>query len=403
MEVYVARQPIFRKNKSIFGYELLFRGGMSNYFPDINQDTATSNLLSNSFLNMGIESITGRKTAFINFTENLLLRKLPLLFPREKIVVEILEDVEPTPDVIDVCNEIHRKGYHIALADFFYESNFDPLINLAGLVKLDFRAMSFEEIAESVEILSEYNVKFLAEKVETYDEFNKAAEMGFQFFQGFFFSKPEILRGVDISGPRVSLLEIMAEANKDGFEFQKLEKMISRDVIISYKLLRYINSAYYRRLNEISSIKQALVLLGERRVRRFMSLLAMTNLASDKPHELLRISIVRAKFCEMMGEMRPSKINTPELFTLGLFSLIDAILDDSMENLMSKLPLSEVIKKALISKDGPLTDYLSLAENYEMGDWDRVSETAEALGLEEKKLPQSYLTAVGYGDFFLSI
>ena len=263
--------------------------------------------------------------------------------------------------------------------------------------------MSLEKIAESVEILSKYNVKFLAEKVETYDEFNKAVEMGFQFFQGFFFSKPEILRGVDVSGPRMSLLEIMAETNKDDFGFHKLEKMISRDVIISYKLLRYINSAYYKRLNEISSINQALVLLGERRIRRFMSLLAMTNLASDKPHELLRISIVRANFCEMMGEMSPSNINIPELFTLGLFSLIDAILDDSMESLMAKLPLSEAIKNALISKEGPLTNYLSLVQNYEMGLWDRVSETAEALGLKEEKLPQGYLSAVGYGDFFLSI
>jgi c-di-GMP-related signal transduction protein len=403
MEVYVARQPIFKKNKHIFGYELLFRGGMSNYFPEIDQDIATSSLLSNSFVNMGIESITGRKTAFINFTEKLLLQKLPMLFPKEKLVVEILEDVEPTPDVIDVCKDIHRKGYHIALDDFFYHAKFDPLIELAGTIKLDFRAMSLEAIAESVEILSKYNVKFLAEKVETYDEFNQAVEMGFEYFQGFFFSKPEILRGVDISSTRMSLLEIMAEANKNDFKFHRLEDMISRDVIVSYKLLRYINSAYYRRLNEISSIHQALVMLGEKRIRRFMSLLAMTNLASDKPHELIRTSIIRAKFCETVGEMSPLNVSPDELFTLGLFSLIDAILDDSMENLMAKLPLSEAIKGALISEQGPLCDYLSLSKHYEMGAWGRVSEMAESLGLKEKTLPQGYLAAVGYGDFFISM
>lgn len=403
MEVYVARQPIFKKNKRLFGYELLFRGGMSNYFPDIDQDEATSSLLSNSFINMGIESITGRKTAFINFTEKLLLQKLPMLFPKEKLVVEILEDVEPTPDVIDACKDIHRKGYHIALDDFFYHSKFAPLIELAGTIKLDFRAMSLEAIAESVEILSKYNVKFLAEKVETYDEFNQAVEMGFEYFQGFFFSKPEILRGVDISSTRMSLLEIMAEANKNDFKFHRLEDMVSRDVIVSYKLLRYINSAYYRRLNEISSIHQALVLLGEKRIRRFMSLLAMTNLASDKPHELIRASIIRAKFCEDIGGMSPSNVSPDELFTLGLFSLIDAILDDSMENLMAKLPLSEAIKDALISEQGPLCDYLSLSKHYEMGAWGRVSEAAGSLGLKEETLPQSYLAAVGYGDFFSSM
>lgn len=403
MEVYVARQPIFKKNKRIFGYELLFRGGMSNYFPCIDQDAATSSLLSNSFLNMGIDSITGRKTAFINFTEKLLLQKLPMLFPREKLVVEILEDVEPTLDVIDACKDIHRNGYHIALDDFFYHTKFTPLIELAGTIKLDFRAMSIDTIAKSVEILSKYNVKLLAEKVETYDEFHQAVEMGFEYFQGFFFSKPEILRGVDISSTRMSLLEIMAEANKNDFKFRRLESMISRDVIVSYKLLRYINSAYYRRLNEISSIHQALVMLGEKRIRRFMSLLAMTNLASDKPHELVRTSIIRAKFCETVGEMSPSNVSPAELFTLGLFSLIDAILDDSMENLMAKLPLSESIKGALISEKGPLCNYLSLSKHYEMGAWDKVAETAESLGLTEENLPKGYLAAVGYGDFFSAL
>lgn len=403
MEVYVARQPIFKKNKHILGYELLFRDGMSNYFPEIDQDTATSNLLSNSFLNMGIDRITRRKMAFINFTENLLLQRLPLLFPKEKLVVEILENVEPSVDVIDVCKDIQRKGYDIALDDFFYHIKFAPLIDLAGIIKLDFRAMPLEEIAESVEILSKYNVKFLAEKIESYGEFHRAVEMGFEYFQGYFFSRPQILKGVDISGPRMSLLEIMAEANKNDFKFDRLENMISRDVIVSYKLLRYINSAYYKRLNEISSIHQALVLLGEKRIRRFMSMLAMTNLASDKPHELIRSSIIRAKFCESIGELSPSYISTAELFTLGLFSLIDAILDDSMENLMAKLPLSEAIKNALISGKGPLNAYLRLSKYYEKGEWTGVSKMTELLGLSEDELPHSYLDAVVFGDFFSTL
>lgn len=201
MEVFVARQPIFQKSKRIFGYELLFRGGTANSFPDVDKDAATFSLLSNSFLNLGIESIVGAKRAFINFTGNLLLSGLPLMFPRDKIIVEILEEVEPTGDLIDVCRDFKGRGYNLALDDFYYESRFDPLIELAEIVKIDFRARSLDEIEDSIDKMSSYNVKFLAEKVETYDEFNRALDMGFQYFQGYLFSEPEILTSQDISIP----------------------------------------------------------------------------------------------------------------------------------------------------------------------------------------------------------
>ena len=403
MEVYVARQPIFNQNQKIYGYELLFREGMDNFFSGIDGNIATSKVLSNSFFNIGIKTITGRGLAFINFTRDLLLRQVPELFPKEKLVVEVLEDVEPEESVIKACKELSNEGYSIALDDFFYHSGMEPLVRLSNIIKFDFKATLPGEIAENIEKLSGYNVRLLAEKVENQEEFLMALEMGFHYFQGYFFSKPEIFKGKDISGAKMNLLEVMAEVNKTDFKFDKVEEIIARDVAISYKLMRYINSAFFRRINEISSIKQAIVLLGEKGIRSFLSLIAMSKLAEDKPDELVRSSIIRAKFCELVGMNNGSRVNSSELFTLGLFSLIDAILNETMENLMETLPLSENIKQALIHGKGDLSDYLRLVISYEKGEWDAVSTLIEGIAVDEKNLPKFYLDALGWADAFTSL
>ena len=402
MEVYVARQTIFNRRKETYGYELLFRNGMSNVFPDIDGDTATSKLLSNSFFSIGIDHIIGGKLGFINFTEDLLIKKVPLMLPKNKIFVEILEDVNPTEEVISACREIAGNGYEIALDDFFYRSDLEPLISLAGIIKIDLRMTSIEESKDIMEKLALYHVKFLAEKVETYEEFQQALDIGFEYFQGYFFSKPQILKGRDISPSEMNLLQIVAEANKEDIEFDELEKLVSRDVSISYKLLRYIKSAHFKRVREISSIKQAIVFLGEKETRRFISLIALANLASDKPDELIRVSIIRAKLCELIGKESSLQIDQSELFTIGLFSLIDAILDDSIEHLMDKLPLSERIKHALVDGTGALADYLSLASSYETADWQEVSRIAAKIGINEEIIPEFYRNSVVWADSLVS-
>jgi EAL and modified HD-GYP domain-containing signal transduction protein len=403
MQVYVARQPVFNKKKKIFGYELLFRGGMANAFPDIDGDTATSKLLSNSFLSFGIEGITGGKKALINFTQELLIERLPTMFPPESVVVEVLEDVAPTSEVIAACQEISGGGYQLALDDFLYTPELEPLIALAGIIKIDFRSTAIEEIEGYVDKLSSYPVKFLAEKVESHEEFSQATEMGFEYFQGYFFSKPEVLKSKDISTSKISVLQIMTEANKEDFNLEQLEKLINRDVAVSYKLLRYMNSAYFKRLNEISSIGQAIVLLGEKGIRRFVSLIVMAKLVDKKPDELLRASIIRARLCELLGGGCDCGLDPSELFTVGLFSLIDAILDDKMEALMQKLPLSPNIKGALVERNGHLADYLSLAASYEIGNWSGVSQAAARIGINENKIPEYYVDAVRWADSLANI
>lgn len=398
MKVYVARQPIFKRNRKIYGYELLFRGGITNAFPDIDGDTATSKLLSNTFFTIGMERVSAGKKAFINFTQDLLVRKYPLMFPRENVTVEVLENVVPDLEVVEACSEIAEKGYEIALDDFVYAESLEPLIKLSRIIKVDFLITPMEMIAEYVEKLSPYHVKFLAEKVETHEVFQQALDMGFSYFQGYFFSKPQILQSRDVAPSKINLLQLMVETNKEDMEFEDLEKIITRDVSLSYKLLRYINSAYFRRLREISSIKQAIVLLGQEGIRSFISLIIMAKLASEKPVELLRSSIIRARICELLGKGSRFPVDPSELFTLGLFSQIDAILDQQMEKLMEKLPLSEPIKRALINHDGHLTHFLDLVKSYETGDWKAFSEAVPKVGIEEEKVPEYYLDAIGWAD-----
>ena len=393
----MARQPIFNKRKKIYGYELLFRDGMVNAFPDVDGGAATSRVLSTSFLSNGIERITGRKKAFINFTEKMITEKIPAMFPKKTIMVEILEDIEPNAAVVTACREMAKQGYNLVLDDFIYKPEMKPLLALVRIVKFDFRASSIKEIETAIKELAAYRIKLLAEKIETHEEFQQALDMGFEYFQGYFFSKPEILKSKDISPSKITLLSIMSEANREDFRITELEKFVLRDLSINYKLMRYINSAYFGMFKKVNSVKQTIVLLGMKEVRRFISLIAMAQLVSGKPDELIRASLIRARLCENLGKAAIGK-NGSELFTLGLFSFIDAILNDEMGNIMENLPLSENIKKALTGGEGELADYLTLVSCYETGDWEKVATLAAKTGLNEEKMPELYMDAVAWAD-----
>src|SRR5208283_1538421 len=275
MDVFVARQPIIDRKKSLFAYELLFRDGLDNYMPSIDGDTATSKLLSSSFLTIGIDKITHGKRAFINFTQNLLETNIPLMFPRETTVVEILEDVNPTLRVTEACKKLSALGYYLALDDFVFRLEMTPLIELADIIKIDFRATPYSEIKQIIQKSGAKKIKFLAEKVETNEEFNDALNMGFELFQGYFFSRPEILKGREISGSKIQYLNFVIEINKSNYDLNELETIISRDISMSYKLLRHVNSAYFKRSSEAASLKQALLILGKDEISRLFLLIGL--------------------------------------------------------------------------------------------------------------------------------
>jgi c-di-GMP-related signal transduction protein len=398
MDAFVARQPIFDRKKALFAYELLFRDGLSNFVPDIDGDVATSSLLSSSFFTIGIERITGGRKAFINFTENLIIQEVPLLFPRETTVVEVLEDVRPLKNVLLALKKMSANGYCLALDDFVFQDDLQPMIQLSDVIKIDFRQTSIVEIRKLLDSAHLKNKKLLAEKVETNSEFNQASEMGFEYFQGYFFCKPEIIKGREISSSNISLLRILAEVNKPDFCFDNIEKMVSTDLSVSYKLLRYINSAFFKRRNEITSMKQALIYLGENELRRFISLITLSKIGADKPSELIRNACIRARFCELLGGASGCAETPDSLFTLGLFSNIDAILDQPMTEIMNRLPLSEKIISALIDNTGELATYLELTKNYEKGEWSQIPSLAAALCILEEVIPPFYLEACNWSN-----
>jgi EAL and modified HD-GYP domain-containing signal transduction protein len=397
-DVYVARQPIFDANRTIYAYELLFRNGMANYVPDIDGDVATTTLLANTFFTIGMDALAGGRKAFINFTQNLLEKRVPLLLPQATTVVEILEDVSPGPSLLDACSHIADAGYVIALDDFVYTPELDPLIAMADIIKFDFRLTPKEKIDAYLGQIPRDDLRLLAEKVETHDEFETARKMGFELFQGYFFCKPEIVKGREIQASQLNLMMIMARINSDGFSRDDVERLIARDMGISYKLFKYLNSAFFARASKVSSVKEALVYMGEKEIRRFVTLIAMSRLAEGKPNELVRAACIRGKFCELVGGDDPAQIHPSELFTLGMFSLIDAVIDQPMSKILADLPLSAAIKSALIHARGRLAAYIELVRSYENGRWDRVSRLARAMKLDETALPGRYLAACEWSD-----
>jgi EAL and modified HD-GYP domain-containing signal transduction protein len=398
MFVHIARQPIFNIRKQLFAYELLFRQTLGLHLGELSGDRATTSLLSSTFLTEGIEKITGNKPCFINFTKNLLVKEVASSFPKNKIIVEILEDVLPTTEVLDACHNLSQLGYLIALDDFVYRDELLPLLELADIIKLDYRLSTTDDIERILYRLSRFNLKYLAEKVETYKEFEHARKMGFHYFQGYFFAKPESIRVKEVASIKTNQLRLLAEISKRSTTVSNLEKIIAADVAITYKLLRYINSSYFFLLQKIDSIRQAIIHLGEREIRRFVTLVLISELAMDKPKELVRLSVIRAKFCQLLAQDSNYQGDSEDLFLLGLFSLIDAILDTSMIQVMNKLPLSKEVQQALINQEGPFAPFLQSVVAYEQGKPDECLQSLQYLEVDPTEVYDMYLKSISFSS-----
>jgi len=395
MNVYVARQPIFDSGKKIFGYELLFRNGFQNAFPNIDGDIATSNVLSNTFFSFELKELLNNKPGFINFTKDLILQKIPLLFPPKHIVIEVLENIEPDREILEALEEFKKKGFTIALDDFSYDEKFLPMMEFCRIIKIDIMATPLGGLTDIIkEIRENFDITFLAEKVETYEEFEQAKKMGFHMFQGYFFSKPEILSKKEIAAGKIALIRLINEVGGNDFDFIKIEDIIKKDVSVSFKLLKFINSAYFRRPSPIHTIKEAMTYLGMSELRKFIYIIAISDLGQDKPAELIRASVIHARMCELCGTILKTHFSTEELFTLGLFSFMDAILDKPMDSILKTTSFSEKIKTALLRKDKEFTAISNLIISFERGNWAKKSYTVISDTPIGKKLPGFYLDAV---------
>lgn len=396
MDQYIARQPILDVQQRLYAYELLYRGKDHYTLAQVSGNKATTSLLSSTFLTLGIEHISGQKPCFINFTEELLVKRIPASFPNNKLVVEVLENVQVSDEVIASCRFLKEQGYQIALDDFIYDRKFSPLIELADIVKIDVRLTPLNSIHKTLHYLQPYRVKLLAEKVESRNEFELANKLGFKYFQGYYFSRPENIEIKEVNATKLNLINLLAEVSKKTTDTNRLQKIISADVAISYKLLRFLDSAYFYRLQKVKTVKHAIAYLGELELRRFVLLVLVSELAADQPNELVRLAVVRAKFLELM--VQGSRLETlgPELFLLGLFSLLDIMLNISMADVMEKLPLEEGIKDALSTMQGKYASFLRIAIAYERNQERQLETALRQVGLDPNVLSQCYLEALQY-------
>ncbi|MBI9093072.1 MAG: HDOD domain-containing protein [Desulfobacterium sp.] len=404
MDIFVARQPILDRQQKTVAYELLFRDGLENSFPDMDGDIATFRLLSNTFFSMGINWISMRKPVFINFPQALIEREVPLFFPVRNVVIEVLEDVKPDENVVRAVNRLKEKGFRIVLDDFVYSQELTPLIQSADIIKIDFRGSSQVEIEKMLITLSEFpKLKFLAEKIETHGEFTKAMELGFHFFQGYFFEKPKILTNKSIPAVKINMIRLIAQVSVTNVDFSKLIRTIRGDVSISFRLLKFINSAYYRRRIPVGSVKDAVTLLGERAIKQFILLIASTGLAAGKPTEMMATAIITGRMCEFLGRDVETGFSDEELFTLGLFRNLDAMLDMPMEGVLEDLPFTRRIKQALLGHDEALVQLYDVIIDFVKGDWGNLRLSSQRLAISEETMKDAYQDAVSMADEFLAI
>ncbi|OAN17098.1 histidine kinase [Photobacterium jeanii] len=404
MYSYVARQPIFNRQQRTVGYELLFRDGEHNAFPVIDPDKATSRLLVENYMAVGSNpAISGQRT-FINFPQQSLIDMLPLLLPKGDVVIEVLETCEPNDELFAAIKLLHQRGYVVALDDFEMSPAWARFLPYVRIIKLDLMKLGVEKACEFVaEYRSHRRLKFLAEKVETQADYDATLAAGFHFFQGYFFCKPELVKNRQVEPEKVSTMRLLQEICRDPVDFKRIEQIITSDVSLSYLLMRYVNAAANRTVEPISSFRQALVYLGEDKVRLFVGVVATAHAALDKPRELYLMSLQRARMCESLAVGSGLTGQSHQAFLVGMFSLLDALLDTSLDQLVKVLPLQKDVEAALLHHKGHLGHTLALLEAYDKANWHQVSEYCQQLGIGEAMVTRSYQQASQWSTNMLRI
>ncbi len=396
MDVFVARQPILDRKQQLHAYELLYRtDAVNNEFDGTEPASATTKVISSSILSIGLERILCGKKAFLNFDHRLLLDQMYLSLPRHTIVIEILESTEPTSDLIALCQSIHQQGYLIALDDFVWHPRMEPLTQIAKLIKIDTRATDKAEQERLLRAYQPRGIAMLAEKVETQEEFEWALRAGYDFFQGYFFARPVIVRGQEIPAVKTTCLRLLRETQRRDIDFERLASLIREDISLTYKLLRYANSALFGRRQKIDSMVRALMVLGEDGIRRWIALAMLPLLATDKPGELVTLSIVRAHFCERLAQL--AGIARPDdAFLMGLFSVLDGLIDRPLEEALIEVNLNPDITRALLGtapEHEALRTIFRLNQSNELGDWEEVKRLARECGIPFEAVGPAYSEA----------
>jgi EAL and modified HD-GYP domain-containing signal transduction protein len=391
-EKFIARQPIFDQRLRVFAYELLFRDGPQNAFtPHAN---ASSSVIADSITPFDLEMLTGKTRAFVNMDELALLLGAPRLLPTDRIVVEILETVKPTEEVIRVCRELREAGYQLALDDFEDAEEMQPLVGLAHFLKIDFKLFDREARRQVAAKYRGRKIALLAEKVETQGELDEAKSLGFTYYQGYFFCKPAMIETREIPGDKLVQLQLLSAVASAVFDYDAMEELLKEEPSLLYRLLRFLNSPLLGLQAEVDSVRLALTLLGEPEFRRWVAIFAVIALSSGKPPELIRTALTRAYFCEEISGPAGLREMSASLFLMGLLSVLDALLDKPINDFLAQMPVLPDIKTALCGGQNRFREVYDVLLALERAEWNELDEHAGRLGQIEDKVPDSYQIAI---------
>jgi EAL and modified HD-GYP domain-containing signal transduction protein len=399
MQLFVARQPILNRKLSVVAYEMLYRSSMENTFDGTDAQIATSKVINALFYSPDGQDLLARRTAFINFPETLLLNDTPSLLPSQKTVIEVLETVDPSPEVVEACQRLRARGFKIALDDFTDTEKEHPLVPVADFIKVDFKCGDRDRWAA---IAKRYGKRcqLIAEKVETIAEFHWAKDNGYTYFQGYFFARPQVSSVFEISGLKQNFLEIIRAIHAPDMNLGQLAKVIEREPTLSYKLLRLANSALFGRRHAASQVYDAMLRIGEDEVKRWLSVIVLMDLASDSASEVVVSALVRARFCELLGLEAGLDAQSGELFLLGLFSHLDVMFGRSLAEILNGLKLPDYILKPLLEPNGDdmVSRLWTTVVGYEVADWELIFPLLPALNIEPECARVIYAQAVTWAD-----
>lgn len=400
LDVFVARQPILNKKMEVYGYELLYRSGMRNSFDGTDSVQATSDVITASFLNIGIERLVGPGRAFINFDRDLLLTAVPESLPPGRVVIELLETIEVDEAVVSKCRKLKKNGFQIALDDFSFQHQFERLIPLADIIKIDFRQTDALEQKKLAAEFGRRGIRVLAEKVESPEEYHSASTMDYAYFQGYFFAYPTTVHSSRVSPNRGMHLRLLQETTQAELDFSRVEALLKTEPALTSQLLRYLNSALFSWNDRIHSIVHALMLLGTEGFRKWAAIVTLCGMAQDRPRALIACSVIRARFCELIGVKAGLANRSSELFMMGLFSLLDAILNQPLNVILADLHLAADLVDVIVGtrKQNTLSRIYAMARAFERADWPTISAMSIALGITEADLAAAYFEAVQWAN-----
>ena len=400
MECFVARQPIFTKNKKVYGYELLYRDSVGGSVSGVENgivdgSTATSETILNSFQNIGINKLTSGKRAFVNFTEDLILQEVATLLPKDTLVVEVLEGIEPSEKILKAIAELKNSGYMIALDDFVVDPANYEFFQYTDIVKFDLMTTPLDVIRPLAHDLRKRKIVLLAEKIESAEVFEETVQMGFTLFQGYYFSKPMTVKQKKINPLRANCVHLINLAIQDEINFRKCAEVIKQDVALSFSLLKLVNSAFFGLPYPAKSIQHAVSILGEGELTKWIILVSLSRMKDDKPDELVSMSLIRGRILETLSTDLKITKHSNDLFLLGLLSLMDVLTDTPMDEVLTQVNLNEFVISNLIGS-GKYRGLLELLTCHEKGDWDEAIRLAELYGVEETRINELYLDALDW-------